>query len=77
MTSDPDLSLFNQLTTNDDYSCHAALATYLLAQSILKIISALAERVGQRAVDGCHPLSDSAWWLLQLAGYRKVLVSTG
>ena len=33
----------------------------------MKIGSVLAERVGQREVGGCHPPSDSAWRLLQLA----------
>ena len=41
-------------------------ACYQLAQSILKIGSALAERVGQGEVGRCTPLGDSAWWLLQL-----------
>ena len=35
-------------------------------QSILKISSALAERVGQGEVGGCTALADSAWWQLQL-----------
>ena len=38
-----------------------------LAQSVLKIGSALAERVGQGEVGGCTALADSAWRLLQLA----------
>ena len=38
----------NPLTTNDDYSRHRnSAACYQLAQSVLKIGSALAERVGQ------------------------------
>ena len=63
----------NPLTTNDDYSCHRNSATcYQLAQSVLKIGSALAERVGQGEggqgeVGGCTALADSAWRLLQLA----------
>ena len=36
-------------------------------QSVLKIGSGLAERVGQGEVGGYTPLADSAWWLLQLA----------
>ena len=36
-------------------------------QSILKIGSVLAKRVGQGEVGGCHPEGDSAWPLLQLA----------
>ena len=47
-----------------------------LAQSVLKIGSALAERDGQGEVGGCTPLGDSAWWLLQLGvekpGQRRV-----
>ena len=35
-------------------------------QSVLKIGSVLAERVGQGEVGGCTPLADSAWWPLQL-----------
>ena len=46
-------SLINPLTTNDDYSCHRnSAACYQLAQSVLKIGSALAERVGQGEVGG-------------------------
>ena len=57
------------LTTNDDYSCHRnSAACYQLAQSVLKIGSVLAERVGQGEVGGCTALADSAWRLLQLAG---------
>ena len=61
-------TLVNPLTTNDDYSCHRnSAACYQLAQSVLKIDSALAERVGQGEVGGCTALADSAWQLLQLA----------
>ena len=43
-----DADLFNPLTTNDNYSCHRNLAAcYQLVQSVLKIGSVLAERVGQ------------------------------
>ena len=38
-----------------------------VAQSVLKIGSVLAERVGQREVGGSTTLADSAWRLLQLA----------
>ena len=55
------------LTTNDDYSHRNSATCYQLEQSILKIGSALAGRVGQREVGGCTPLGDSAWQLLQLA----------
>ena len=41
-------------------------ACYQLAQSVLKIGSALAERVGQGEVGGCTALADSAWRRLQL-----------
>ena len=42
---------FNPLTTNDDYSRHRnSAACYQLAQFVLKIGSALAERVGQGEV---------------------------
>ena len=40
---------------------------YQLVQSVLKIGSALAERVEQGEVGGCTALGDSAWRLLQLA----------
>ena len=41
-------SPINPLTTNDDYSRHRnSAACYQLAQSVLKIGSALAERVGR------------------------------
>ena len=60
--------MFNPLTTNDDYSRHRnSAACYQLAQSVLQIGSALAERVGQGEVGGCTALADSAWRLLQLA----------
>ena len=60
--------MINPLTTNDDYSRHRnSAACYQLAQSVLKIGSALAERVGQGEVGGCTALADSAWRLLQLA----------
>ena len=62
------LQAVNPLTTNDDYSRHRnSAACYQLAQSVLKIGSALAERVGQGEVGGYTTLADSAWWLLQLA----------
>ena len=41
-------------------------ACYQLVQSILKIGSALAERVEQGEVGGCTALADSAWQQLQL-----------
>ena len=49
-------SQFNPLTNDHKCTHHATLtACYQLAQSILKIGSALAERVGQGEVGGCHP----------------------
>ena len=64
---------------NDDYSHHQnSAACYQLAQSILKVGSVLAERVGQgemgqgevggcTALGGFTALGDSGWQLLQLA----------
>ena len=57
----------NPLTTNDDYSHQNLAACYQLAQSVLKIGSALAERVGRGEVGGCHLEGDSAWRLWQVA----------
>ena len=69
--------LLNPLTANDNYSHHRnPAACYQLAQSILKIGSALTERVGQGEVGGCTALADSAW-LAVAAVYRKDLVSPG
>ena len=60
--------LLNPLTTNDAFWHRQFLAAcYQLAQSVLKIGSALAERVRQGEVGGCTALADSAWRLLQLA----------
>ena len=60
--------MFNPSTTYDDYSRHRnSAACYQLAQSILKIGSALAERVGRGEVGGCHTEGDSTWRLMQLA----------
>ena len=57
----------NPLTTDDAFWHHQILATcYQLVQSILKIGSALAERMGQGEVSGYTALPDSAWWRLQL-----------
>ena len=59
---------FNPLTTDDAFWNRQFLAAcYQLAQSVLKIGSALVERVGQGEVGGCTTLADSAWRLLQLA----------
>ena len=60
--------MFSNLLTTDDAFWHRQIlvACYQLAQSILKIGFALAERVGQGEVDGCTALADSALWQLQL-----------
>ena len=61
------LRVVNPLTTDDAFWHHQFLAAcYQLAQSVLKIGSALAERVGQGEVGGCTALADSAWRPLQL-----------
>ena len=70
-------SLINPSTTDDAFWYHLTLATcYQLVQFVLKIGSALAERVegsalaervGQGEVGGCTPLGESTWRLLQLA----------
>ena len=53
------------LTTNDAFwHCQILVACYQLVQSVLKIGSVLAERVGQG--EGYTTLPDSAWWWLQL-----------
>ena len=58
----------NPLTTDDAFWHRQILAScYQLAQSILKIGSVLAERVGQGEVGGSTALPGSAWWRLQLA----------
>ena len=70
----------NPLTTDDTFWRHLTLAAcYQLAQSVLKIGSALAEleRVGQGEVGGCTPLGDSSWWLLQLAVEKPWSVPAG
>ena len=60
--------LINPLPTNDAFWRRQILgACYQLAQFVLKIGSALAERVGQGEVGGSTALADSAWRLLQLA----------
>ena len=57
----------NLLPTDDAlWHRHILAACYQLAQSVLKIGSALAERVGQGEVGGSTTLPDSAWWQLQL-----------
>ena len=61
-------ALLNPLPTNDAVWHRLILAAcYQLAQSVLKIGSALAERVGQGEVGGCTALGGSTWRLLQLA----------
>ena len=67
----------NPLTTDDAIWRRQILAAcYQLAQSVLKIGSALAERVGQEEVDGCTALADSAMAAVA-AACRKALVNAG
>ena len=57
--------LINPLTTDDTIWRRQFLAAcYQLVQSVLKIGSALAGRVGQGEVGGRHPECDNVWWLL-------------
>ena len=58
--------LFNPLTIDDAFWRCQILASSELLQSVLKIGSVLAERVGQGKVGGCTTLADSAWQRLQL-----------
>ena len=59
--------LLNPLTTDDAFWHRQILAAcYQLVQSVLKIGSALAERVGQGEVGGSTALPGSAWWWFQL-----------
>ena len=63
-----EITPFNPLTTNDNYSRHQNLATcYQLTQTVLIIGSALAESVEHGEMSGCTALGDSEWRLLQLA----------
>ena len=58
---------FNPLTTDDAFwHCQFLATCYQLAQSVLKIGSAVAERVGQVEVGESTALADSAWRPLQL-----------
>ena len=67
-------SVINPLRTDDAFWHRQILATcYHLAQSVLKIGSALAERVGQGEVGGSTALPDCAWWQLQLPTAVKEL----
>ena len=54
----------NPLITDDAFWRRLTLPCYQLAQSVLKIGSALAERVGQGEVGGCTPL-----WVIVHGGY--------
>ena len=57
----------NPLTTDDTFWRRQILAAcYQLPQSVLKIGSVLAERVGQGEVGESTALPGSAWWRLQL-----------
>ena len=67
----------NPLTTDDECTYHATLAAcYQLAQSVLKIVFALAKKSGIRGGGQI-----SAWGAVHmvaaLAGCRKALVGTG
>ena len=57
------LNIVQTFNPTDDafWRCLTLAACYQLAQSVLKIGSALAERVGQGEVGGCTTLDDSAW----------------
>ena len=67
---------FNPLPTDDTFWCHQILATcYQLAQSVLKIGSAVAERVGQGEVGGSTALPDCM--VVVAAACRKALVNDG
>ena len=58
----------NPLPTDDAFwRCQILDVCYQLVQSVFKIGSVLAERVGQGEVGGSTALPDSAWWQLQLA----------
>ena len=62
-----EIPFLNPLATDDAIWRRQFLAAcYQLAQSVLKIGSALAERVGQGEIGGCTALADSAWRPLQL-----------
>ena len=67
----------NPLPTEDAFWRRQILvACYQLAQSVLKIGSALAERVRHGEVGGSTALPGSAWWQLQL-GVEKPWSMTG
>ena len=62
-------------TENADYLLINELASKFgrmlsIGAILLKIGSALADRVGRGDVGGCTALANSAWWLLQLAMER-------
>ena len=63
-----------KITTNDNTECSHI---YHLAQSVLKIGSVLAERVGRGEVGGCHPLGDSAWGLPDSSSDFGCMLSVG
>ena len=68
----------NPLTTDDAFWRRQILATcYQLAQSVLRIGSALAERVEQGEVGGSTTLPDSAWWWLQLPVEKPCSITGG
>ena len=70
--------LINPLTTDDTFWRRQILAAcYQLAQFVLKVGSALAERVGEGEVGGSTALPDSAWWRLQLPAEKPWSMTSG
>ena len=72
------LRQLNPSPTDDAFWRRQILAAYYqLAQSVLKIGSALAESVGQGKVGGYTALADSPWWQLQLPAVKPWSVPGG
>ena len=70
--------LINPLPTDDAFWHRQILAAcYQLAQSVLKIGSVLAERVGQGEVGVSTAMPDSAWWRLQLPAEKPWSMTVG
>ena len=64
----------NPLTSHDAFwHCQILAACYQLVQSVLKIGSALAERMGQGEVGGCTALADMQCMAAVAAACRKAL----
>ena len=64
----------NPLTTNDDCSRWNSTTCYQVVQSVLKISSVSAERVGPEELGGCTRLGGSAWRLCTQLQKRPVLL---